>query len=200
MPLLLSYGTLREEDMLRSAFVTLPQGQRDELLGDEPSNLRSRRRAGLAVAASLCFLTWACSGERPVGIPSDQARVEAELALYSELVLAMDHAGIAALFAPEGEIVNPGQAPVHGRAAIEAFLSGFSGYRVLSNSVVPSSTQVTGEQAVQVGQYRQRVRTPDGKVLEVSGSFRAEWVRNGSHQWLIQRMSTTPGGESGSGS
>jgi uncharacterized protein (TIGR02246 family) len=118
--------------------------------------------------------------------------VEAALARYSQLVLVMDHAGIAALFAPDGELVNPGQAPVHGRAAIEAFLSGFSGFHVLSNSLVPSSTLITGDRAVQVGEYRQRVQTPESKVLEVSGSFKVEWVRSGADQWLILRMGTTP--------
>ena len=37
MPLLFSYGTLQQENVQRSTFGRLLQGQRDELLGFEPS-------------------------------------------------------------------------------------------------------------------------------------------------------------------
>ena len=104
----------------------------------------------------------------------------------------MNPAAIAAMYAPDGEIVNPGQAPIQGRAAIEAFLSGFANYQVLENATVPSSTKITGNSAVQAGSYHQRVRTPQGQVIEVSGSFKAEWSQQRSGEWLIQRMGTTP--------
>lgn len=123
---------------------------------------------------------------------TDQALVEAALRRYSDLVLAMDHASVAALFAPEGEIVNPGQPSVHGPVAIQALFAGFEGYKVLANSTLPSSTLVSGDRAVQQGSYRQRVRKPDGEIVEVSGLFQAEWIRTGSGPWLILRMGTTP--------
>jgi len=40
MPLLFSYGTLQEENVQRSTFGRLLQGQRDELLGFEPSSVK----------------------------------------------------------------------------------------------------------------------------------------------------------------
>jgi gamma-glutamylcyclotransferase (GGCT)/AIG2-like uncharacterized protein YtfP len=40
MPLLFSYGTLRQQDVQLSTFGRLLQGQRDELLGFEPSFVR----------------------------------------------------------------------------------------------------------------------------------------------------------------
>lgn len=144
-----------------------------------------RRRIALLVSVVVAF-AWACTDQ------SDQARVEAALRHYSELVLAMDHARIAALFEPEGEIVNKGQAAVHGRAAIESFLSGFSGYHVLENNMRPASTVVRGNTAEQVGTYNQRVRTPDGEVLEVSGGFEAVWGRTSTGDWLIRRLGTSP--------
>jgi ketosteroid isomerase-like protein len=123
---------------------------------------------------------------------SDQAAVDAGLHRYSELVLAMDHAGIAALFAPEGEIVNRGAPAIHGRSAIDSFLVRFSGYRVLENHTIPAATSVLGDSAVQVGAYEQRVRTPQGDTLVASGSFRAVWQRSPTGGWLILRMSTAP--------
>ena len=126
------------------------------------------------------------------GVGSVEARLEAAIGRYSALVLDMNHSAIAALFAPDGEIVNPGQAPVRGRASIESFLASFAAYQVLENATVPSNTVVHRDSAVQLGTYHQRVRTPTGQVVEVSGQFKAEWVRNRSGDWLIQRMGTTP--------
>jgi len=40
MPLLFSYGTLQEENVQRSTFGRLLEGQRDELLGFEPSLIK----------------------------------------------------------------------------------------------------------------------------------------------------------------
>ena len=118
--------------------------------------------------------------------------VEAALRRYGDLVLAMDHAGIAALFEPEGEIVNQGRPPIHGRAAIETFLSGFAGYRVLENDIGADTTTIRGDTAEQVGTYRQRVRAPDGREISVTGGFDALWARAPSGAWLIRRMGTTP--------
>jgi gamma-glutamylcyclotransferase (GGCT)/AIG2-like uncharacterized protein YtfP len=40
MPLIFSYGTLQQEDVQLATFGRLPHGQRDELLGCEPSLIR----------------------------------------------------------------------------------------------------------------------------------------------------------------
>ena len=142
----------------------------------------------------VAALTCACgttSAPRSGGL-TDQALVGSALGHYSEIVLAMNHAGIAALFEPDGEIVREGQAAVHGRAAIDSFLSGFASYQVLANNLQPASTVVNGDTAEQVGSYQQRVRTPEGKVLEVSGRFKVVWGRAPSGEWLIRRMGTSP--------
>jgi len=157
-------------------------------------------RTGLA---ALLLLAWAagslgCAGHegaagdaapRP---DSPQAQVEAALGRYAALVLAMDHAGIAAMFAAEGAIVNDGQPPIRGPVKIRAFLESFSGYKVLANDMETSRTVVEGETAVQEGTYHQRVRTPEGKVLEVSGRFEVRWARSGPGEWLIEQMGTQP--------
>jgi uncharacterized protein (TIGR02246 family) len=168
-------------------------GYRDTMNCDRSFWLSAFARSFLAAAVL------AGCAQRPRTVPpvskgvfTEQARVDAALERYSSMVLNMNSRGIAALFTPDGEIVNPGQAPVRGRAAIEAFLSGFANYRVLENSTIPSQTTVSGSSALQVGSYHQRVRTPQGQVIEVSGGFKAEWVRGQSGDWLIQRMGTTP--------
>ncbi len=123
--------------------------------------------------------------------PTPEMEVRAALARYADLVRHMDHAALAAMFTPDGEIVNPGQPPVHGPAAIEAFLRQFSGYQVLVEIMKPERTAVTGDRAAQSGLYRQSVRTPDGSMVSVGGRFALDWVRT-SDGWRIQRAATTP--------
>jgi ketosteroid isomerase-like protein len=120
-----------------------------------------------------------------------EQEVRAALAHYAELTHRMDHAAIAAMYAPDGEIVNPGQAPVRGPVAIEAFLRRFEGYQVLSELLKPDTTVVSGTRATQSGQFRQTVRAPDGAMINASGTFTVEWVRVGDG-WRVQRMATAP--------
>lgn len=157
---------------------------------------RARRSAAVLGALALACATGACM-HRPnasavAEVRTARAQVDARLRQYNDRVLAMDHAAIAALFAPEGEIANPGAPAVHGRAAIDSFLVGFASYHVLENRTLPTATLVHGDSAVQVGTYRQRVRTPQGDTLAVAGAFRAVWRRSASGEWLILRMGTTP--------
>jgi len=129
---------------------------------------------------------------RPAAPATPEQDVQAALAHYADLVQKMDSPGIAAMFAPDGEIVNPGQTPVHGPAAIEAFLKQFEGFKVLSETMTADTTTVTGASAVQTGSYRQTVRTPDGQTLNVSGGFEAEWIRDAAGVWRLRRLGTKP--------
>lgn len=122
----------------------------------------------------------------------DAAAVDATLRQYASMVTAMDHAGIAAMFTPDGEIVNPGQVSIKGREAIDRMLSAFAGFQIIENETIPTSTTTTGDSATQTGTYHQRVRIPSGETVNVSGTFRAEWRRASNGQWLIQRMETAP--------
>jgi ketosteroid isomerase-like protein len=156
--------------------------------------MRSRHTccAGVVLAAALL------AGCATDGTPSRaasaatlaQSEVEEALRHYASLVLAMDHEALALLFAADADIGHVGAPPVHGRAAIKSFLAGFAGYQVLAFSIVPASTVVHSGAAFQSGAYQQRVRTPQGQVLEVAGRFEAEWHRGPSGAWLISRMST----------
>ena len=150
------------------------------------------RRLARATALILFALLFACESPRAARLKADKAEVEARLQRYSALTLAMDGAGIAAMFAPDGEMVNPKRPPVRGRAAIERFLSGFSDFHVVSNADEVSSTVVDGDAAEQLGTYHQRVRSPDGQVFEVTGRFEISWVRNASGEWLLSQVATFP--------
>jgi len=144
-----------------------------------------------AAALALCIpLLAGCAGKKDTKV--DRARIEARLQQYSARVLAMDPPGMAALFAPDGEMVNPRQPPVRGRAAIEKFLAGYSDFKVLANSDEPSSILIDGDTAEQIGTYRQSVRSPEGKVFATSGRLEIAWVRDASGEWYIQQWATFP--------
>jgi len=143
-----------------------------------------------AISAAALLIAVAAGCHR--GAAKDVAVVDARLAEYRQLVLRMDHHGIAQLFASDGEVVNPGRDPIRGPAAIESFLRGFDAYKVLEYSIVADSTAAQGRSAYQVGTYRQRVRVPAGDTVVVQGRFRAEWTNQGGGRWLIRRMGTTP--------
>lgn len=123
--------------------------------------------------------------------PTPEMEVRAALARYADLSRRMDHAAIAAMFAPDGEIVNPGQPPVHGPAAIDAFLLRFEAYKVVSDVLKADATIVNGDRATQSGVFRQLVRGPDGSMITASGTFAVDWIHiDGA--WRVLRMATTP--------
>lgn len=122
----------------------------------------------------------------------DSLQVAARLQRYSYNVLNMDHAGIAEMFAHDGELRSEGQATLVGPERIHEFLNGFLSYKVLAEQVTADSTEVRADSAWQIGTYRQRVRVPDGKLVEVSGSFEVKWGRDATGQWMIRNMRMTP--------
>lgn len=120
----------------------------------------------------------------------DQAAVNARLREYDALVRAMDTTRLVGLFAPDAQLQHESQPPTRGRAAIEALYAGLAGYQVLENSTTPESTVVRGRTAVQKGRYHQKVKTPQGELVEVSGSFEADWLKSSAGTWLIERLFT----------
>jgi uncharacterized protein (TIGR02246 family) len=132
---------------------------------------------------------------RPRSAPSETGEgpeIDAMLQRYARRLMSMDNHGIAMMFEPDGMVLNAGEQPIHGRKAIERFLSGFSAYKVLGYTITPLRTVVAGNTATQVGTFWQRVRIPDGKVIEVRGRFDAEWGRDASGAWFLRRMGTGP--------
>jgi uncharacterized protein (TIGR02246 family) len=122
------------------------------------------------------------------GSSADTAAVNARLAEYSQMVLDMNHHGIAQLYAADGELASTGAAPIRGPEAIENFLRGFSAYHVLAYTVSADTTTIHGDKAYQSGSYQQRVRIPRGDTVQVRGRFRIEWARGRDGRWLIHRM------------
>ena len=140
--------------------------------------------------AAIGLFVVGCHGGRGPNTSQDTAAVHASLAKYADLVLRMDHHGIAQLYAADGVLENPGK-PIVGPDSIDAFLRGFDAYKVLAYSAVADTTRVDGDMAYQAGRWDQRVRLPSSDTVEVHGRFRAEWART-NEGWRVHSMSATP--------
>ena len=135
-----------------------------------------------------CLL--ACSAQREATPLSAQQELRSATQHYADLVLAMDHAGIAALFTRDGEMVADGQPPIQGPAAIQAHLETFKDFYVLAETLTTEEIAVAGKNGHIAGKYHQRVRTPSGSIVEVGGDYTADWVRDRAGTWRLQRMAT----------
>ena len=109
---------------------------------------------------------------------------------YARLLRAMDHAGMAALFVPTGRVVNPGETPIVGPAAIDAFLERFADYKVVRYDVTIDRISVHGDSAVQSARFAQRVRVPARDTIDVTGRIRARLVRDPRGLWRVVEMGT----------
>lgn len=125
---------------------------------------------------------------------SPQAVVSQRLEQYAEHLQRQDSAAIAAMFEPSGFMAHQGQPPIVGRAAIQAFLESFAGYKVLAHKMLVTSAVGEVGTVEQTGTYSQSVLTPEGRKLDVAGTFTALWQHEQGGQWLIQSMRTAPQG------
>ena len=147
-------------------------------------------RAAALLACSV--LAAGCVNPKVEKMRADKAEVQARLQRYAALVLATDTAGLARMFAPDGEMVNPTRPPVIGRDAVAKFLASYSDYTVLLNEDTSSSVLIDGDTAEQLGTYHQKVRAPNGALFETSGRLEVEWVRAASGEWLIFQWAMFP--------
>jgi uncharacterized protein (TIGR02246 family) len=141
---------------------------------------------------ACALLLSGCVNQKVEKMKFDKGVVEGRLQRYAQLTLAMDTAGMAAMFAPDGELVNPKAPPLRGRDAIAKFIASYSDYKVLSVEDTATSTLIDGDTSEQLGTYHQKVRAPDGQVFEAAGRLEIEWVRTAPGVWLIAQLETFP--------
>ena len=127
-----------------------------------------------------------------VPIVASHAEQEADLALqkYVQALRRQDSVALAALFSDGATMGHEGQTPVVGRDAIKRFLDSFSGYQIISHDMKVMTVSSTAATVVQAGNYQQTVRTPEGTVVTVQGTFTFEWRHQSDGQWLLYKART----------
>ncbi len=128
--------------------------------------------------------------ETRINATNAETQVNAALYRYRELIVRMQPASIARLFAEQGSISHANQVTIVGRQAIETFLASFANYKINEYELNVKSILVENQTATQLGTYRQVVIIPAGQTVVVQGIFVAKWELHSGGQWLLRSMHT----------
>lgn len=104
----------------------------------------------------------------------------------------VDAAGMAAFFASDGVLFEPGILPILSPDSIHAFLASFPGVRVDSATAVADTIEVFGQTALLWGSYFERLTFAGQPSSEQEGRFVIEWVTGPRGEWLIRRYYRIP--------
>jgi uncharacterized protein (TIGR02246 family) len=111
---------------------------------------------------------------------------------FRELHLKMDTAGIFALWADDGVDLMPGEAPLIGKKAIQAWvediLAKMPGYKVTKEEMEFHDIQVSGDWASEWALEHQMVQPPDAKEpIETWGKIALVLHREANGEWTIKQ-------------
>ena len=121
-----------------------------------------------------------------------RATIAAEMERYQVAARLVNADSIAAFYAPNAVLLEPGIQPIRGRDSIRAFLASFPGVRVEVATATPDTIKVLGNTALLWGSYFERLAFPGQPVSEQHGQFVTEWVRQGDGRWLIEHFYRIP--------
>jgi uncharacterized protein (TIGR02246 family) len=125
----------------------------------------------------------------------DAARrdVQAAMQKYTDLFKTGPVDAVVACYAPDGELLEPGMAALHGRDAIKAFLTPlFAAVEVQAVEMTTDSIEVHDSAAYQWGTYSQRAAEHGKPAAAHHGRYVAAWRREADGQWRIARLMVQP--------
>ncbi len=128
----------------------------------------------------------------PAVAAESRAAVLATLERYMEASRAVDADRVAAFYALDGVLFEPGIEPVEGRDAIRNFIAAFPGVRVDKATATPDTIEVFGNTVLIWGRYHERLAFPGQPQSVQDGRFAMEWVRDTGGSWLVQRLFRVP--------
>jgi ketosteroid isomerase-like protein len=116
---------------------------------------------------------------------------------FRELHLKMDTAGIFALWEDDGVDLMPGEAPMIGKKAIQAWvediLTKMPGYKVTKEEMEFHDIHVSGNWASEWALEHQVVQPPDGKEpIETWGKLALVLHREANGEWRIKQEMWNP--------
>jgi len=118
----------------------------------------------------------------------NSADVETAMKRYDRLVKKMDADSIALSYTKDGELGGIAK----GRDSIRNFLATFRNVKVLSQVSQTSSIKITGDSALQKGNYIQVVVVDNKDTVTVKGEYTANWIWINKKELLIKKMDTKP--------
>ena len=145
------------------------------------------------VMGALAVSGWGAGCHRPP--PNDtSARVEVKdaMARYQDAARRVDPAAIAAFYAADGVLLEPGIFPIQGPDSIGAFIRSFPGVKVDVATAAIDTIEIFGGSAFLWGSYFERLTFPGQPTSAQHGKFVVEWIRQPTGVWLIRRFYRIP--------
>ena len=147
----------------------------------------------MLIAVIACALCAACaSGRRAASCDAacaDRTAVQTRLDQYAHALSLVNSDSVAAYFADDGAIVQPGAAPIIGRRAVRDFLAPFDGKTVVEREVIHTdSMRVMDGVARAWGTFEQTAGARGAAMQTYRGGFVADFVRGADRAWRIERF------------
>ena len=98
-----------------------------------------------------------------------------------------DAAAVTATFADDAILMEPSQAAIEGKQAIQAWYEAFLKENAVKCAITPLETQVAGDWAYVRGNYTTTFTPKSGKPMEVSGKYLDIVKRQPDGSWKIYR-------------
>ena len=147
---------------------------------------RSTGRSGL-VALTIFVLGVVffagCTAQKTESTTSARTSIDAANHQFMDAFARGDAAGIATLYAEDGQLLPPGNQPVQGRTAIEKLWRGLLSLPVKGFQLTTVELIAHDEDAVEVGRYA--IIGNDGRELD-SGKYIVLWKRSAAG-WKLYR-------------
>jgi ketosteroid isomerase-like protein len=145
------------------------------------------------LTACLLGTGLAAAAEAPPSDPTAEARAQVEAAVQSYAAAIRGSVDkLADLFAPDGELIQPGMDPLVGPEAIRAFLAPLiKRVRIEEATMTSRAIDLYGDEAYVWGDYSQRVAVGEQPLATFTGRFVAQWHR-AEGTWKLRRMMVQP--------
>jgi uncharacterized protein (TIGR02246 family) len=125
---------------------------------------------------------------QPAHADAVKPAIEAANAQFSAAAAKGDGAGLAAMYAADGQVLPAGSDAIRGRDAIQKFWQGALDSGITGVGLKTLEVFAHGPTATEVGQYELRDKT--GKVLD-HGKYIVIWRREGGNWKLLRDMFST---------
>jgi uncharacterized protein (TIGR02246 family) len=125
---------------------------------------------------------------QPAQADGPRSAIEAANAQFSATAAKGDGAGLAALYAADGQVMPAGSDVIRGRDAIQKFWQGALDSGIAGVGLKTIDVFAQGPTATEVGQYE--LRDKADKVLD-HGKYIVIWRREGGHWKLLRDMFST---------
>jgi uncharacterized protein (TIGR02246 family) len=147
------------------------------------------KQTGLVLGVLAFAAIGLVAQQKPAAGGGDEAAIAKLRAAYQTAAAAQDAAGIAKLYATDGEEMPPNAPSAKGRAAIEKYHKDFATqFMVHGITITSSAVHLAGNWAIDVGTYKQQLMSQkNGSVADDHGKYIVVMKKDGAN-WAIANL------------